>query len=64
MSRDLSAIQLYVKAVLSAEPWLVDARCMPIPFKETTLEPAKTRVGVVREVSLVLAAISAGSGAC
>lgn len=54
MSRDLSAVDLYVKAVLSAEPWLVDARCMPIPCKETKLDVGKVRVGLVRNVSSVV----------
>lgn len=54
MSRDLSAVDLYVKAVLGAKPWLVDARCMPIPWKETKLDVSKIRVGLVRNVSPVV----------
>lgn len=54
MSRDLSAVDLYVKAVLSAEPWLVDARCMPIPCKETKFDVGKIKVGLVRNVGPVV----------
>ncbi|KAG4032829.1 hypothetical protein MFRU_006g02920 [Monilinia fructicola] len=53
MSKSLSTLQLYCKAVLSHEisPWLYDPKCLPIPWRENTIQPAgrKLRIGIISD---------------
>jgi amidase len=39
MAKTLQDIILYSKAVVDAQPWLVDPKCLPIPWR--TVEPKK-----------------------
>lgn len=51
MSRSLSTLQLYCKAVLSPElsPWLYDPKCLPIPWRSNIIQPPdrKLRIGII-----------------
>ncbi|PQE05218.1 Acetamidase protein [Rutstroemia sp. NJR-2017a BBW] len=53
MSRSLSTLQLYCKAVLSSElsPWLYDPKCLPVPWRQNTIQPAgrKLRIGIISD---------------
>ncbi|KAB8293930.1 hypothetical protein EYC80_009403 [Monilinia laxa] len=53
MSKSLSTLQLYCKAVLSHElsPWIYDPKCLPIPWLENTIHPAgrKLRIGIISD---------------
>ncbi|KAM3082450.1 hypothetical protein ACMFMF_002112 [Clarireedia jacksonii] len=53
MSRSLSSLQLYCKAVLSSElsPWLYDPKCLPVPWRQNTIQPAsrKLRIGIISD---------------
>ncbi|KAK1239301.1 hypothetical protein MKX07_008789 [Trichoderma sp. CBMAI-0711] len=42
----LEDIKLYTKAVIESQPWLRDAKCLPIPWRDATL-PQKLRIGVM-----------------
>ncbi|KAL7943652.1 amidase signature domain-containing protein [Trichoderma barbatum] len=42
----LDGVKLYSKAVISAQPWLRDPKCVPIPWREPEL-PSKLRIGVM-----------------
>jgi amidase len=51
MSRSIKALEIYCKAVLSAEasPWTLDPKCLPIPWRGDLIEPKgkKLRFGIV-----------------
>ncbi|TGO16687.1 hypothetical protein BTUL_0025g00420 [Botrytis tulipae] len=53
MSKSLSTLQLYCKAVLSTSlsPWLYDPKCLPIPWRENTIQPPgrKLRIGIISD---------------
>ncbi|KAL6824688.1 amidase signature domain-containing protein [Trichoderma sp. SZMC 28015] len=42
----LNGVKLYSKAVIDAQPWLRDPKCLPIPWREPEL-PSKLRIGVM-----------------
>lgn len=46
MARTLKDMQIYSKIVVDAQPWLVDAKCVPIPWRQVEL-PSKLRIGVM-----------------
>lgn len=46
MTLSLNDLELYCQAVLSAEPWLADPRCLPIPWRPVSLPP-RLRIGVL-----------------
>ncbi|CAG8981732.1 hypothetical protein HYALB_00013431 [Hymenoscyphus albidus] len=49
MSRSLSTLKLYCKAVLSTSvsPWNLDPKCLAIPWRENTPLPKKLRFGII-----------------
>ncbi|CZT02650.1 hypothetical protein WAI453_002145 [Rhynchosporium graminicola] len=51
MSRSLSSLKIYCRAVLSSQmsPWDLDPKCLPIPWKEAVIQPPtrKLRFGIV-----------------
>ncbi|APA08655.1 hypothetical protein sscle_04g034250 [Sclerotinia sclerotiorum 1980 UF-70] len=53
MSRSLKTLQLYCKAVLSPSlsPWFYDPKCLPIPWRENTIQPPgrKLRFGIISD---------------
>ncbi|EHK16245.1 uncharacterized protein TRIVIDRAFT_232505 [Trichoderma virens Gv29-8] len=42
----LEGVKLYSKAVINAQPWLRDPKCVPIPWRDAEL-PSKLRIGVM-----------------
>lgn len=52
MGPTLSDIALFAKSVVDAQPWLRDAKAIPIPWREVTLEK-KWKFGVVWNDSMV-----------
>ncbi|KAI1655067.1 amidase [Daldinia decipiens] len=46
LTRTLADLELYSKTVVDAEPWRVDPRCLPIPWRAVSL-PQKLKIGVM-----------------
>ncbi|GAM85567.1 hypothetical protein ANO11243_035740 [Dothideomycetidae sp. 11243] len=46
MARTLNDIKLFARVVVGAEPWRVDPKCVPIPWRDITL-PKKLKIGVL-----------------
>ncbi|KAI0201445.1 amidase [Astrocystis sublimbata] len=53
MTRTLADLEYYCKAVIDAEPWHSDPRCMPIPWRPVALPP-KLKVAVMWHDGIVL----------
>jgi len=53
MSKSLEDIQLFSKSVIESEPWLVDPKCLPIPWRVVE-PPKKLKIAVVRHDGLVM----------
>ncbi|CAK7245767.1 MAG: hypothetical protein STHCBS139747_007359 [Sporothrix thermara] len=47
LARTLDDIEAYTRAVLGGEPWLLDSKCLPIPWRESVTVPAKLTIGVL-----------------
>ncbi|KAJ6779928.1 hypothetical protein PWT90_09325 [Aphanocladium album] len=52
MARTLEDITLYSKAVIQSQPWLRDAKCLPLPWNTVEL-PKKLKIGVMWDDTLV-----------
>ncbi|KAJ3483900.1 hypothetical protein NLG97_g7195 [Lecanicillium saksenae] len=52
MARTLEDITLYSKVVIQSQPWLRDAKCLPLPWKSIEL-PKKLKIGVMWDDTLV-----------
>lgn len=52
MARTLADIALYSEALIKKDPWLHDAKCVPIPWRPAQL-PSKLKVGVMWNDGLV-----------
>lgn len=53
MGKTLDDIKLFSKAVVDAQPWLVDPKCLPIPWRE--IEPkTKLKIAVLWNDGVVL----------
>lgn len=46
MARELKDIKLFTKSVIETEPWLIDPKCVPIPWR-TVETPKKLKIGVL-----------------
>ncbi len=46
LARTLPDIRLYTKAIIDSEPWLIDPKCVPIPWRTIYLRP-KLKIGVL-----------------
>ncbi|KAI1799554.1 amidase [Daldinia bambusicola] len=53
LTRTLADLELYARAVVAAEPWLLDPRCLPIPWRAVSLPP-KLKIGVMWHDGVVL----------
>ncbi|KAI8627357.1 amidase [Xylariaceae sp. FL1651] len=53
LTRTLTDLEFYSKTVVDAEPWHVDPRCLPVPWRAITL-PSKLKVAVMWDDSVVL----------
>lgn len=52
MARTLEDISMYTKTVVNGQPWLLDPRCLPIPWREVQL-PAKLKIAVMWHDNMV-----------
>lgn len=53
MARDIIDIKLFTKSVIETEPWLIDPKCVPIPWR--TVEPLKKlKIGVLWNDGVVM----------
>ena len=48
MTRSLSSLSYFLKAVMDQKPWDYDPSCDPIPWREIIL-PLKLRIGVIED---------------
>ncbi|KAI1393791.1 amidase [Hypoxylon trugodes] len=48
LTQTIEDLEFYSKTVIDAEPWNVDPRCLPIPWRPVNL-PAKLKIGVMRD---------------
>jgi amidase len=46
LARTLADISFYTKAIIDSEPWLVDPKCVPIPWRVVE-PPSKLKIGVL-----------------
>lgn len=52
LARTLTDIVLYTKTIIDSEPWLIDPKCVPIPWRVIEL-PKKLKIGVIRHDGIV-----------
>jgi len=53
LARSLDEVELFASTVIGAEPWKVDPKCLPIPWRIVE-ERAKLRIGVLWDDSMVM----------
>ena len=53
MARTLEDIKLFTKSVVDSEPWLVDPKCLPIPWRVTET-PKKLKIAVLWNDGVVM----------
>ncbi|TAQ88359.1 hypothetical protein B7494_g3302 [Chlorociboria aeruginascens] len=46
MSKNLSDIKLFAKTVIDSTPWLIDPKCLPIPWRNIEA-PKKLKIGIL-----------------
>lgn len=46
MARSLEDVTLYSRVVIESQPWIRDAKCVPIPWRHVTA-PRKLKIGVI-----------------
>ncbi|KAF3070632.1 Acetamidase [Daldinia childiae] len=52
LTRNLTDLELWCRTIVSAEPWNVDSRCLPIPWRTVTL-PNKLKIAVMYNDGMV-----------
>lgn len=52
LARTLQDVQLYSKAVIDAQPWLLDPKCLPIPWRLVQL-PEKLKIAFMSHDGMV-----------
>jgi amidase len=53
LARTLLDILSYTKTIIESEPWLIDPKCVPIPWRVVEL-PKKLKIGVIRHDGIVM----------
>lgn len=53
MARELKDIKLFTKSVIETEPWLIDPKCVPIPWR-TVEPPKKLKIGILWNDGVVM----------
>lgn len=53
MARHIDDIELFASNVVGAEPWRLDPKCLPIPWRAVTVEP-KLKLGVMWNDGIVM----------
>jgi amidase len=46
LARTLADVTLYSQLMIDAEPWLMDPKCLPIPWRDVDV-PKKLKIGVL-----------------
>lgn len=46
MTRTIGDLEYYSRSVVSSEPWHIDPRCLPIPWRDVALPP-KLKIGIM-----------------
>lgn len=57
MSPSFSSLTLVAQSIISSSPWLIDPKCLPIPWRQESLEAVKDKklkIGVVRHDGSVM----------
>lgn len=47
MTRSFNSLSYITKAVIEAEPWRLDPKCLPIPWRESVYQEARERALVI-----------------
>jgi amidase len=53
LARSLADVTYYTKAVIESEPWLIDPKCVPIPWRVIEA-PQKLKIGILRHDGIVM----------
>ncbi|GAB7340921.1 hypothetical protein MBLNU457_7272t1 [Dothideomycetes sp. NU457] len=53
MARSVKSLELFASSVVGAEPWLLDPRCVPIPWRNVSA-PQKMRIAVLECDGMVM----------
>jgi amidase len=53
LARSLADITYYTKAIIDSKPWLIDPKCVPIPWRVIE-PPKKLKIGVIRHDGIVM----------
>ncbi|KAG0647462.1 Acetamidase [Hyphodiscus hymeniophilus] len=53
MARSLADVRLFTKSIIDSEPWLVDPKCLPIPWRAVEL-PKKLKIAVLWNDGVVM----------
>jgi amidase len=53
MARSLDDIEFFAKNVVGAEPWLLDPKCLPIPWRSVNIGQ-RLRLGVIWNDGMVV----------
>lgn len=53
LARTLADIIFYTKTIIDSEPWLIDPKCVPIPWRVIE-PPKKLKIGVIRHDGIVM----------
>lgn len=54
MAQDLQSLEVFASAVTNAQPWLLDPKCIPIPWRVVEAEPKpKLKLGVLWDDGMV-----------
>lgn len=53
MARSLDEIELFARNVVGAQPWRLDPKCLPIPWRSVTVKP-KLTLGVMWNDGIVM----------
>lgn len=53
MARHIDDIELFASNVVGAEPWRLDPKCLPIPWRAISVEP-KLKLGVMWNDGIVM----------
>lgn len=53
MARSLTDIELFARTVVGEEPWQLDPKCLPIPWRSVSMNP-KLKIGVMWSDGIVM----------
>lgn len=53
LARSIDDVELFARNVVEAQPWRLDPKCLPIPWRSVTVEP-KLKLGVMWNDGIVV----------